>query len=187
MSDFSGDAADQLHVFWKHIVINPYPVVYVISLPSDRDIPDKSNPTKTQNIWRVSYFFSDMFSNFRVCLQTIYSVRAGKRKGGNVFFLAIETYPLVEKSWRRWYSALALQCIPAPQLAFFFLPYNMQNLAWKSQKAGWRGGRSLSLICAPCNVTLLLLTVLSFHISKLNGFLLWLSWVGVTVHMAFGL
>lgn len=31
--------------------------IYVIPLPSDRDIPGKSSPTKTQNIWRVSHFF----------------------------------------------------------------------------------------------------------------------------------
>lgn len=84
-------------------------------------------------------------------------------------------------------SALALQCIPAPQLAFFFLPYSMWNLVLKSQEEGWRGGGSLSLTCALCKVTLVSLTVLSFHTSKLNGSFLWLSWVGVTAHMAFGL
>lgn len=132
-------------------------------------------------------FWCGLVVHFMVCLQTIYSVRAGKIKGGNVFFLVVETYPLVEKSWKRWYSALALQCIPAPQLAFFFLPYNMWDLVLKSQEEGWRGGGSLSLTCTLCKVTLVSLTVLSFHASKLNGSFLWLSWVGVTAHMAFGL
>lgn len=75
----------------------------------------------------------------------IYSRKTGKGKGESAVSLAIEAYPLVEKSWRECCSALALQCVPALRLAFFFLPSNMEDTVLKSEEEGAKGWEKLKL------------------------------------------